>query len=815
MGSGGLTAGIYAWHGNVIYGLTAPPAWTAVHTTTSQYSNSGYGWHSGLYAVHSRDGTKMWICGIYRASTSTTLGWVKLDTETGAWTSGTQVVTVAQARQTNALSPCVQFEGELVTVCRRVATFFDPETDTFRFENYAPDARSTGWKDKVWIRDGNLVAVGKRSSGSGDLLQVHVRSGGIWSIVGTLGRENSGNLGDWDIWSFNNNSFFVSFYTTLGGTGWRLFEVVLNGSNPLLPATLTEYTNPVIPAIYRWPSGASAQNDQRWQARVDFTDWKRGAFGAAGGTFSEIFLQPGPGFTTKRVQWGWGGVGATLALTSDHPGPPGQTDHSPAFALSTNRWGLADRAVFPNEPTMQVSSVSFYSDGSVTRGLLVKFRLQSGSGGSFATNWDGQLLYELGGAIGNTNGPPITPLPLSAGDGTLDHGGAGATLNLADDSLDGCFVKYNNANLLSHGAPAGAGFIPGEPVTSSGTGVGTIVTVDVANNRLGITVSAGAFLNLETITGGTSLTNAVLSANGVGDWEYQVIVDTDVIGAADYAWLALAPVTIQAGTARPPVVTQTWTGALSMIQVPRTPSTLVPESTISPNAQQGVLTASIPESTISPNSQQAALASQPAQTTLSPNAQEVTQGDYPANVQARVPARAHSQPGWVNLEVDGGAAGGDQPTVNLLDSTSGDSGPEGAQSGTKAELKLSLRPLNVADVGVLVRSAPIDLAAPGDTAIYTVPSDSQGAVVFGASVRCLTATGVTVPATASLGFDAGVSNLFSSQLLVNLKVPSDAYDYPVGGELVVAPAGSLVSLRVVAAANGPQAGEALLFGYLL
>jgi hypothetical protein len=134
-----------------------------------------------------------------------------------------------------------------------------------------------------------------------------------------------------------------------------------------------------------------------------------------------------------------------------------------------------------------------------------------------------------------------------------------------------------------------------------------------------------------------------------------------------------------------------------------------------------------------------------------------------------------------------------------------------------AELEFALGVTSDPQVGKLGAVAGVDLTAAGgtpqDTVVATVPAGFEW-VVFGASVRCEAAAGVTAAATAQIGYDGPVSNLFSSQLLVGLKNQGEVYDYPVGGESVVAPEGSVITFRITGGAAGTsQTGEITLFGY--
>jgi hypothetical protein len=264
------TVAFYAYHRNVIYGLTAPPNWTAVHTCVSQRTDAASrdgGDHTGLYQVHSLDGSKLWFVGFYR-TVSDTIGVVKFDTLANTWSS----FDTGQGSHTLPFSVCCQYRGKLAHAGQSGLLLFDPESNTLQIFSYTGN-----YRDWVWHQSGRLFVVARQSP---NLNVLEFAAGGFYNhgtVTGTT--ENSSNEGGWSIFSFTDGVFYIPYYTTTGGTGWRLEKVAVGSSQiGALDLTFSDLTSPVIPnsaagigvnaGILRWPVGSESFNRQQFLARL-------------------------------------------------------------------------------------------------------------------------------------------------------------------------------------------------------------------------------------------------------------------------------------------------------------------------------------------------------------------------------------------------------------------------------------------------------------------------------------------------------------------------------------------------------------------
>ena len=185
------------------------------------------------------------------------------------------------------------------------------------------------------------------------------------------------------------------------------------------------------------------------------------------------------------------------------------------------------------------------------------------------------------------------------------------------------------------------------------------------------------------------------------------------------------------------------------------------------------------------------------------------------NMRQRVSGRAHTEPGVLRLQVGGVDSGGLQDDVNFP--TNDPLVPEGSSGVTtegapKAELTLTFAEPTFPEIGrfVTVQGSMNAGAIP----LFTVPTGME-AIVLGASARVVSASGVTLPATAGIGTNVPADNMFESQELSGLLDPGNIYDFPPGGASVVAVAGETISLGVDDGFTGTsQVAEIMLFGYL-
>jgi hypothetical protein len=737
---------LYAWQGQHIFGLTAPPAWTLALTVASQSSLVQFGLHTGLYLVDASDGSGAYICGLFFATAIDQIGWVKYNLATGAWSQGT-VSGMGRPAAPATMSTCVVFQGKLAHANYGRVTFFDPLTNQITQADYSTAiGGSTPWA-KLRVANGRLFVV---DTGAGSTVAIgEFLFGGVVPLT-TLPTAIFGGSEPFSP-PLTPNTIWAQYEqpgSEPGGQGLRLFQYNVTSSVPGTPLPAPFDAVGLINAGMIPPVGTNQASELRWSADNGHTATAGGVSSIEGYLFNRDSLST---IFTKANFWGasWNGVGP-FALVQFPTLDPTTMVFPTRWSRIASPWGCAEHLA-PASFTQMVSFES-YQDGTVARGMLVKFRFFTAGGTQPRVRFlYGRALNPVGGAIAS----------LSVGDG-IPIGGT-LSLDAGDDSLFS--VPVDNGSTL-----------------------------------------------------------------------YQIIWDLDADGVPDDEWVVFRPVgftpgfetagLLEPGTCHsfvtlgslpspPDVNDKQIAGPPQQIQALSDAST---PQTAGPPQQIQALSDSSVKQTAGPPQQIQALSDSSVKQTAGPPQQITAEADYFGKIAARVPARAHSQPGWVNFQLDGADQGGDQQNVNLLDSASDPTEPRGSQTGApftgdvKAVASFELGALD--QVGALVTTPGIDLTAPADTTLFTVPSGFE-LIVFGASVRCEAATAISSPATARIGFNGPASNLFSAQLLVALTAQDDAYDYPVGGESVIAPAGSVIVFRVDAGATGTsQSGEVSLFGYL-
>jgi hypothetical protein len=807
--------GLFLYHENRIWENSAPPAWTVAHTTASQNTARGSGDHTGLYPVQSLDGSRMWVCGLYRTA-GNTIGWVKWDTLTNTWTSGDSGL----GSHTTPFSVCTQWQGRLAHAGSSGLVLFNPETNQVVVQGYGgtPDFR-----DWVHAQDGRLFIVSRRGGSTLEILEYlgFVMSHG--TVTGAS--ENTTSGGGWSVGAFSDGIFYVFYYSTSGGTGWRCEKVAVGSTTPMAALTLSDITNPVIPdgsggnspGAYRWPASAGASNaGQMFLPGIDNAEWPRGAFGTSGGPFNVFHLQAqgagGTKFGTAHSNLLWNGEGALITTDS----PTGTSTMNGLYSYPITRWGRGAKDLNGGTGPW-IESVEAYSDGTVARGLLIKFRLNG-----VAAVQDFQILGS-------------TPCTLSVGDGlpSFDIGGTG-TINVAGKSVDEVLGKGSANAILDHGVPSsGPGFVVGEVVTGSSSGsTGLVRSVRGPTiNRIGVTVTGGpGFTAADTITGGTSTTVAALLSAQDANPLMQIVWDLDADSVPDFAYAELSTVVIPTGTSRPPgnfggyVV-----GPVQVIQVPesvasedtlqtagppqevQTLSDSSASQTAGPPQEVQVLSDSNAAQTAGPPQEMQVLSDNNATQTAGPPQEVSAEGDYLGDLRQRVAGRAHSEPDALTVEIDFSVEF-QRRNVNLVSAAELDtdcSQAPNAEGGPQAQIKYRRGALP--EFGT-IGSATVDLASLGNTAVLLVPAGKE-AVVLGVMVRVQSGT-ATAPAHGGLGTNAGADNVFVSQPFAGVLAPEDVYEFPVGGVGAVALAGETISFGVDVVADAAQTAEVVLLGYL-
>ena len=202
----------------------------------------------------------------------------------------------------------------------------------------------------------------------------------------------------------------------------------------------------------------------------------------------------------------------------------------------------------------------------------------------------------------------------------------------------------------------------------------------------------------------------------------------------------------------------------------------------------------------------------------------VTEGDASAdadgNALGRVAGKSYTGPSGLDVQVDGAPQGGvGRRNLNLTDTANEPAHPAGGQGATAFDLSLFISELGAQgfrfpELGRLATVGGIDALVATDYPLYTVPAGFE-AVIMSAPVLCTAAAAISSPASASLGSNAGsFDDLFPAQALTGLTAAGLAFTFPEGGLFTIAPAGSVVTLRITAAAVGTSQALAVhLTGY--
>jgi hypothetical protein len=863
---------IHLWQGQEIFTLAG--TFGLVHTVASMANLLDYGVHTGLYAVGGLD-AHVYVCGLYPGTTG--MGWVKWDARTDTWSSAVDAGTTAATGE--RMSPCVVYQRQLWHATNGVLTSFDPVSEKISQTTYTGGTII----DRLVIVDDRLFLV-TAGSGTIQVQEVaggaavvatlgphsiNIAGGGDFAIL----RFPQADFG---------NRFYVMFYTLTGGQGSRCYKIQAGGGAPVVVTETTAMvptSAQLILTVFenlQWPGG-TAHPAYSWETSCDnvvfvpygtapppdvLTKVVRGPLAvAATGFFNTVSFT----FAGEGVSMPQKAAGAPLGAV--------ETNHS--YSVHSTWLGGDDRRWNVNRPKIWLHSIEAYNDGVVTRGALIKFSADLGAlalsvqlyyalgdnrpqlvatldGGTPALNTGGTSTFNSG--LNRVD--DIDPYDVANNRSTLIHGPVTAgPFEVGATVQGGTSLETGVIQISANGALyiTGANFPPTNPFTIGET----ITQIDFPN------AGANAVLNAQPEAIPEAVEHQVvwdLDADGIPPGNQSVTLqiacfsnappydvanppanapsDSVYCGYLPSAWPGLisgaAPETTTAGaevsggvggtTGAPP---KTTAGGETVTQTSGSvPKTTAGGEVITDTGSAGATTTAGAEvftqgaaaNTTTAGGEVVTQGAVAATTTA--GGEVVPDGIYPPNINARVPARAHSQPGWVNFQTDGVGVGGDHPTANLLDSASDPAEPRGSQTGApasgdvKAVASFELGAFGIPQVGTLRSLAGIDLVAGGDTAAYTVPTGFE-AVIFGASVRCESATAISAPATAQIGFNGAVDNLFSSQLLVAVTAADDAYDYPVGGESVVAPAGSVITFRVTAGATGAaQAAELILSGYL-
>lgn len=160
--------------------------------------------------------------------------------------------------------------------------------------------------------------------------------------------------------------------------------------------------------------------------------------------------------------------------------------------------------------------------------------------------------------------------------------------------------------------------------------------------------------------------------------------------------------------------------------------------------------------------------------------------------------KAYGTPGGVAVEVDGAEQSGPQPILNFLTATIPGVTVGVVEDGGNFRNNVSV---NFDGMRLLNTIGPISGTAPSSTTLFTVPGGELLTVEL-VVVRCLTASGITAPPTAGVGFNGPADNVFSSQILTGLTAAGKFYVFPPGGVQAEIVAASVLAFGIDLGATG-------------
>ena len=537
---------LFAYQNDRIFGLTAPPVWTLLHSITGQHAGFGLGAHTGLYLVDARDGSGAYLVGLFRAAAGG-FGFVKLNLTTGVWSDGTNTALLGAA---GGMSSCMSYQGQLAHAGRGWLTFFDPLTDTF--SQVEIDAAFDGSTDpwvKLRVSRGRLFLIGRGDTGASSAVYIcEYVFGGVTQLAIAPTVMDVTGTSEGFLYPVFIDTIWIGYeqpVAAVGGKGFRMWQYNVTSDVPgtALPAPsdlvaqVDTFLAPPVGVsesseIHIWGdnghtalagAGPSVQgysyNDQSLTSLFDLF----GALGLDGLPFTRRTIAPFPDGEYSR-----------------HSSPNGTSEH------------LAPNA-FP-----QIESMERFSDGTVARGILIKFRMHT-AGGSFP-----QVRFLYGSELRSSDHAQAT---LSVGDGITIGGTmaidapnkwidtsspieAGATLyqivwDLDADSIPvdewliirpvGFFSGFESAGLLNPGTAHSVNALLGSPLTANPTETGGPVDEGTALSsgnptETGGPVDEGTALSsanpattggpVDEATGDTDLTGSDLSRPAAGGRPY-------------------------------------------------------------------------------------------------------------------------------------------------------------------------------------------------------------------------------------------------------------------------------------------------------
>ncbi|KKM15473.1 hypothetical protein LCGC14_1695710, partial [marine sediment metagenome] len=393
---------LYAYQNDRIFGFTGPPNWSLVHSITGQHTALGFGGHTGLYLVDASDGSVVFLVGLFQALAGG-FGFVKLNLSTGVWTDGT-ATGLSGAGTPGGMGVCVTYKGRLVHAHSNFLTLFDPLTDSFT--QAAMPFTFADQYAKLKVARGRLFVVNATAGGR---VQVGEFIFGGVAVQATLPTDmllasqecfvHQGLGADF-------NQLFVGYEqdgAEPSGQGHVLFQYAISTSAPGAPlpapfdATGIVEQGEMVPPLPFSNAGS------------EINVWGDNGHTAIAGQQSSVL---GYRFNFRSLTNLWDVFGAQgILITSPWTLQFGGNQPHGEYSRFQSPNGTSEHLAPNGFP--QIESFTRFSDGTVARGILIKFRMYT-AGGSFP-----QLRFLFGGGLNPVGGVQAT---LSVGDGIVIGG---------------------------------------------------------------------------------------------------------------------------------------------------------------------------------------------------------------------------------------------------------------------------------------------------------------------------------------------------------------------------------------------------------
>ena len=441
---------IWAYQNDRIFGLGLG----LHHSITGQDAALNFGLHTGLYHVDAGDGSRAYMVGMF--VTAAGMGWVKVDLTTGGWSDGT-----ASVVRPSYMSTCVAYKGRLYHAYGQHLTIFDPLNNIMSQVNMSGGmGTSNAGHVKLRIARGRLFLIGKGSDGVNSYLRIcEFVFGGVAFHAQAPTHMDLSN----DAFSHNtfSNDIWVSYEQNAAegnGQGQRLFQQNVFSSVPgsALPA-LIDQSGAVDPLAIPGAGLDSRSSEIFWMGDNAHTAQAGAQASVLGYCYNFDSIS---GLHSITGHTGIDGFVPTWTFRiggGAAPFPDGR------YSRVGHANGTSE-SFHPLNAFPQIQDFAPFSDGTVARGILIRFRLF----GVVSTFPQLRFLYNVGqdpvgGSIAS----------LSVGDGIpigpgMSLDGGGLFLNTGDPTGNGPTLFQIVWDLDADGVPddewmmiRGVGFLSG------------------------------------------------------------------------------------------------------------------------------------------------------------------------------------------------------------------------------------------------------------------------------------------------------------------------------------------------------------------